>query len=147
MFETKLLLKFYTNINEIKFQPENASNYLNYVADPFDLTTRLNYAFYVRKRRENVDELTEKPNFSKDDLNEDGYDMDQNEKFEKHQVNAEVIESGTEKSDEIQEMTEADYWNQEDNAYWFRKMHPNRPKNLAKSRWEIYKSMALFAER
>lgn len=130
-------------VNKVEyFLPENASNYLNYLSDPFDLTTRLIYGFYVKKREVVVDDPTEKPNYASNEWNR-GYDEEQNEKYERHQVQADVIESG--KSNE--EMTEADYWNQEDNAEWYRKMHPSRPKNLSKSRWAIYKSMEALAER
>lgn len=132
-------------VNKVEyFLPENASNYLNFLSDPFDLTTRLIYAFYDRKKRQVVvDEPTEKPDLS----NEIGYDSEQNEKFEKHEAEAKVIESGTEKAHESEDMTEAEYWNQEDRADWFRKIHPKRPKNMAKSRWAIYKNMAMLAER
>lgn len=135
------------------FLPENASNYLNFLSDPFDLTTRPIGLFYRKKRTLEEEPPTEKPNFGEEKW-KSGYDSEHNEKYERHQTEAEVVESGTETEDEdgnehddLNEMTEADYWNQEDNADWFRKLLPNKPKNLAISRWEIYKSMALFAHR
>lgn len=128
------------------FLPENASNFLNFLYDPFDLTTRPISGFYVRKKRGNVLEEpkpTENPakvSFG----SKKGFDSERNEKFEKHQIQAEIVETG---ENEENEMSDADYWNQEDRAEWLRQFHPNKPKNLAMVRWSIYKSMAILAQR
>lgn len=132
------------------FLPENTSNYLNFLNDPFDLTTRLSYACCRKKRQtDNDNEPTEMPNsnYEENEIS-DGFDKESNEKFERHEVNAEVIENGNE-DDFDDEMTEADYWNQEDNdVEWYEKIRPpKKPKNLSKSRWQTYKSMALMAHR
>lgn len=130
------------------FLPENASNYLDFLSDPFDLTTRPIDGFYVRRKR---DDLLEEPKPTENPVKlfeneaESGFDNEQNEQYEKHVVEAEVVESGTE--DDKKELTEADYWNQEDQAEWMKSARPNRPKNLALARWAIYKSMAILAER
>lgn len=128
------------------FLPENASNFLNFLYDPFDLTTRPIDGFYVRKKRGNVlEESKPTENPAKVSFGaEKGFDSQQNEKYEKHQIQAEIIESG--ENDE-NEMSEADYWNQEDRAEWLRQVHPNKPKNLAMARWAIYKSMTILAQR
>lgn len=133
-------------VNKVEyFLPENASNYLNYFNDPFELSTRPIDGFYpIRKKR---DSLLEEPKPTENPYTmhgEKGYDIDENEHFEKHQVEAEVVESGTEDDDD--EMTEADYWNQEDGAEWFNDIKPKQPKNLAMARWGIYKSIAVLAQ-
>lgn len=138
-------------MNKIEyFLPENTSNYLNYLNDPFDLTTRLAYACCRKKRQTDDDnEPTERSNLN-NAQNEisDGFDEETNEKFERHQVEAEVVESGNE-DDSDDEMTEADYWNQEDDdVEWYERTRPpKKPKNLAKSRWQTYKTIAMMAHR
>lgn len=134
------------------FLPENASNFLGFLNDPFDLTTRPIGEFYVRKRRDSLLEEpkpTENPSKMLDaESDTNGFDMDANERFEKHQVEAEVIASGTEETEIYDdELTEADYWNQEDHAEWLNEVRPNQWKNLAMARWGIYKSMAVLAQR
>lgn len=131
------------------FMPENASNYLDFLADPFDLTTRPIGQFYVRKRREN--QLLEEPkpteNPAKLDTPLKGYDSLANEKYEKLEAKVEVVESGTEATnDNKQEMSEADYWNQEDQAEWMKHARPNKPKKLGLARWSVYKSIAVLAQ-
>lgn len=131
------------------FLPENATNYLSFLYDPFDLTTRPIGQFYVRKKRGDLleePEPTENP-AKVSSKSEKGFDSEQNEKYEKHQVEAEVVDGGDEVDNHENELTEADYWNQEDGAEWFRKVHPNQPKNIAIARWAIYKSMAILVQR
>lgn len=74
-----------------------------------------------------------------------GFDSEQNEAFEKHTVNAEVIESGSEPEQTI---------NDED--LWFRDepmdrtsdpYRPIAPQNYGTSRWTIYKGFAALAEK
>lgn len=125
--------------------PENATNYLSFLYDPFDLTTRPIGLFYVRKKR---DELLEEPKPTENPVKDgesSGYDSVANEKYEKHQVEAEVVETGTEAN--IDKKSEADYWNQEDRAEWMHTVRPNTQKNLNVARWGIYKSIAILAER
>lgn len=127
------------------FLPENATNFLSFLSDPFDLTTRPISGFYVRKKRDELLEEpkpTENPKMSNDPTK--GYDSIENEKYEKHQVEAEVVESGTENMDDF---SEADYWNQEDSAEWLKMVRPNNRKNLGIARWGIYKSIAVLAQR
>lgn len=132
------------------FLPENASNYLDFLADPFDLTTRPITGFFDRKKR-TIEEPkpTEMPTNAIDASNSAGYDSEQNEKYEKHEVEAVVVESGTEAdANDVNQMSEADYWNQEDRAEWLKDpMRPKGPQNLATSRWTVYKGFAALAER
>lgn len=146
------------------FLPENASNFLSFLNDPFDLTTRPIDGFYVRKKRDEEEEeeskMLEEPKptenpakISKNTV--EGFDSDANEKFEKHEVEAKIVENEIEDSesdsdheDETEDgMSEADYWNQEDHAEWLQNVHPKQPKNLALARWGIYKSIALLSQR
>lgn len=132
------------------FLPENASNYLNFFADPFDLTTRPITG--RKRRRRSFDEIeapTQNPSNAFDEYH--GFDSEQNEKYEKHQVKAEVVESGTEPSynyDDDNELSDEELWFQEDR--FDRSKDPmalKHPQNLATSRWTIYKGMAALAER
>lgn len=131
------------------FLPENASNILDFFADPFDLTTRpigQNYG-YRKKRSDLLEEP--KPTENPADVlfeSEEGFDSEKNEKFERHQVEAEIVDSGHEENEDENKLTEADYWNQEDRAEWLRIVHPNRPKNLYMARWAIYKTLAILAQ-
>lgn len=132
------------------FLPENASNYLNFFADPFELTTRPITG--RKRRRRSIDEIeapTENLSNAFDEYH--GFDSEQNEKFEKHQVQAEVVESGTEpsyKDDDDNELSDEELWFQDDR--FDRTNDPmalKHPQNLATSRWTIYKGMAALAER
>lgn len=149
------------------FLPENATNFLSFLNDPFDLTTRPIDGFYVRKKREEEEEdepkMIEEPKptenpakLLKDTV--EGFDSEANEKFERHEVEAEIVENEIEDSeldsddDEDEDetshgMSEADYWNQEDHAEWLQNVHPKQPKNLALARWGIYKSISLLSQR
>lgn len=153
------------------FLPENATNFLSFLNDPFDLTTRPITGFYVRKKREEEhlddkpmsDFVLEEPKPTENPVKEiaensvEGFDSETNEKFERHTIETEVVESGAEHLDSddddddedetINGMSEADYWNQEDHAEWLREVHPKQPKNLALARWGIYKSIELLAQR
>lgn len=139
------------------FLPENASNYLNYFADPFDLTTRPITGFFVRKKR-----MLEEPKPTElpppmspmAEESDSGYDAEQNQKYEKYKVQPELIESKTDQpefedgTDEEGELSDADYWNREDHAAWQRDpLRPKGPQNLATSRWTVYKGLAAMAER
>lgn len=129
------------------FLPENASNFLNILADPFDVTTRPITG--KRRRRRSIEEIdvpTEVPSNALDEYR--GFDSVQNEKFEKHQVQAEMVESGTEPSDNDDDTSDDEVWFQGDQ--YNRANDPmalKHPQNLATSRWTIYKGMAALAER
>lgn len=130
------------------FLPENASNFLNFLSDPYDLTTRPITGFYVRKRRDELLEET-KPTENPARLSLDserGYDSENDEQFERHNVDANVVENGPDDGDH-QDTLEADYWNQEDDADWMKNVRPNEPRNLAMIRFGIYKSMAILSQR
>ncbi|XP_031621583.1 uncharacterized protein LOC116339695 [Contarinia nasturtii] len=132
-------------VNKVEFfLPENATNFLSFINDPYDLTTRPITGFYVRKKRDDfrtieVPKPTENPAIL-------SVDSETNEKIERYEANAEVVESGTDTDDE-DEMTEADYWNQEDHAEWIKNVHPKKPKKISVARWGIYKSIALLSQR
>lgn len=137
------------------FLPENASNYLNFLADPFDLTTRPIGSF-SKKKRDLTDEsvqLAEEPapTEAPTTLNKtSGYDAELHQKFEKYVVQPEEIASGTnsQQNAEEDELSDADYWNQESKGDWMDDpLRPKQPQNLATSRWTVYKGMAALAER
>lgn len=125
------------------FLPENASNYLNGLSDPFELSTQ---PISGRRRRflNGDDEATEVPSNAMD-----GYDSNQHEHFEKHEVKAEIVESGTETTSS----DDADY---DDERSWFeddpiiKSKDPlalEEPQNIATTRWTIYKGIAAIADR
>lgn len=117
------------------FLPENASNYLNPLSDPFEITTRPIDGFYRRKREnEPIEEPkpTEKPLFDE-------------EKVEKYKAIPKLIEEQP-NVDESQ-MNDVDYWNQEDPNAW--NNYPLRPKkayNLGMSRWTVYHAIAALLD-
>lgn len=85
-----------------------------------------------------------------------GFDAELNQKYEKYEVEPEVIEAQTDESDQDpdntgddeNELSDADYWNREDHSAWQRDpLRPKGPQNLATSRWVVYKGLALMAER
>lgn len=140
------------------FLPENASNFLNFLADPFDLTTRPISGFFERKRRQlkdpNASDLPlleePKPTEAPASKSSSGFDSDLNQKYEKYEVNAVEVESGTDTPpvEEPQEVSDADYWNQEDKAEWLNDpLRPKQPQNLGTSRWIVYKGIATLAQR
>lgn len=128
------------------FLPENASNYLNILADPYDISTRP-ITGKKRRRRRSI----EKPTKSAENVADEhkGFDIEQNERFEKHNVDVEVIESGTNAPNQYDD----EY---ADEKSWFAEEHFDRskdplalkgPQNLGTTRWTIYKGMAAMAER
>lgn len=84
-------------------------------------------------------------------LNEtSGYDAELHQKYEKYVVQPEEIASGTDSQQNPPdiEMSDAEYWNQEDKAEWLNDpLRPKQPQNLATSRWTLYKGIAALAER
>lgn len=133
------------------FLPENASNYLNILADPFDITPRPITGRRNRRSIKNIDGSSELPKNTIDENH--GYDSEQNEKYERHQGEAEVIESGTEPTDadgdeDKNGMSEEELWFQDDQ--YDKKNDPQvlkHPQNFATTRWTVYKGMAALAER
>lgn len=92
------------------FLPMNASNFWNMFAEPFDIHTHP-----IDKR-------------SIGESDENGYDSVQNEKFERHQAEAEVIETGTEGNFNENDM-------------------PDLADDFASTRWLVYKGLAEIAEK
>ncbi|XP_031621805.1 uncharacterized protein LOC116339870 [Contarinia nasturtii] len=127
------------------FLPENASNYLNILSDPYDLTTR---PITGAKRRKRFVEETVTTEATENTLHEyKGYDNEKNERFEKYKVVAEVVESGTEALNESDADSDERSWFEEE--HFDRSKDPlalKRPQNLGTTRWTIYKGIAAIAE-
>lgn len=124
------------------YLPDNSSEYVNFIADPFDVSTHPISSF-LRKRSSPDEEPTptEKPK------NIDGIDSEQNERFEKHKVDAEVVESGSvnESTDSIDDGD--GLWVPENHIYNDDPLASKVPQNTGTSRWTLYKGMAIIAER
>lgn len=119
------------------FLPENASNYLNILADPFDITPRpLSGGRSNRQRRSAIDDNTI------------GFDSQTNQKYEKYEVQPEVIESKTDFPEEVDEENDnlSDYEEEEENN-WRNSMGPKQPQDFGTSRWTLYKGLEMLAER
>lgn len=96
--------------------PENASDFYTILSDPF----------YVRHHP-----ITSfKRSVEDEHGNQNGFDTDQNETFERHQVRAQVMESGTEAH-----FNSDDYESSEFGS------------KFASTRWLVYKGLAEIAEK
>lgn len=91
--------------------PMNSSDFWAILAEPFNLQTHPITNFNKRSINEN-------------DAIVNGFDSQQNEKFERYQVKAEIVESGTEEDD-----------------------NSDFGKNVASTRWLLYKGLSEIAER
>lgn len=77
--------------------PENASNYLNPLNDPFDITTEP----FTRRRRRSIEGLegpieTIQTTQIPENVPIHGFDYEQNERYERYEGKVDVIESGME---------------------------------------------------
>lgn len=116
------------------FLPENASNYLNIVADPFDITPQPITG--RRKKRDAIDNSVV------------GFDNDTKQKYEKYEVRPELIESKTDvpEEDEYESNEQGDYG--AGSAEWANsQMGPREPQNFGTSRWTLYKGLELLAQK
>lgn len=93
--------------------PMNASDFWAVFSDPFDATSHPITVF-----QRSIDESNESM----------GFDNEQNEKYEKHHVKAEIVESGTESN--LDNFDDSDQTN-----------------GLASTRWIVYKGLAEIAEK
>lgn len=153
-------------VNKVEFfLPENASNFLSFLNDPFDLTTRPITGYYDKRSADSIQPipLLEEPKPTDAPATFTVDDVDPNEPYEKHQAPVQIVERSmgndidddddgdVEDDDEDfsqNGLSDADYWNQESEPTWFDDyFKPKRPKDLSKLRWGIYKTMAVFAER
>lgn len=113
--------------------PETADGYLSLINDPFDVRPQLIAG--ERKRREI------------NQTNGIGFDDETKQKFERFQVNAELIESS---SDETIDDEEKPY---DDFVYHDGSMGRNVPRKLKRpqdftiSRWSLYKTLEVLAKR
>lgn len=91
--------------------PSNASDYWGVLSDPFDVTSHPIHRRSVKESEETASS---------------GYDYQQHEKFERHSVDAGVVESGTIKNH----------------------IENKEPVNdFASTRWLVYKGLAEIAEK
>lgn len=123
------------------FLPENASDFLNPLAHPFDISAVQPISGFFN-RRKRMAELTKPNEMPTDGV---GFDSEQNEAFEKYAVDAETIESGSEPE---QTLADEELWFRDEPMDRTRDpLRPMAPQNLATSRWTIYKGFAALAEQ
>lgn len=130
------------------FLPDNASHFLNPLNDPFDLTTQRITGIH-RKRRSlassTSSESIESPESKIGDYH--GFDDEQNENVERHQVDAEVIESGTESPSDTDETIDDELWIDQNHSDDNDLRSSNIAQYLGTTRFSLYKGMAAVAER
>ncbi|XP_055326697.1 uncharacterized protein LOC129580374 [Sitodiplosis mosellana] len=126
------------------FIPTNVSTYTNFIADPFDVSTQPISVFDRRRRSLEEPKPTELP--EKMLIDSRGFDSEQNEKYEQHQVEAEVVDSGTEKPNDFNEIDYDELSVPKDHKYHDDPMSLKVPQNTATSRWTLYKGIAAMAE-
>lgn len=133
------------------FLPENATNFIPPVFDPFDITTRPISGFFVRRKRKVLEEPkpTENPMLAAAAVESE---EETGEKVERYEAAADVVEEemdeqgGNGIADEGK-MSEADFWNQEDESAW--NTYPLRPRKqhfMDESRWTVYRVFAALLD-
>lgn len=123
------------------FLPENVSNILNPLNDPFDLTTRPITGMNRRKRSSN----SETPSKS---MEHNKFDSEQNEWYERHEVNAETVEIGTETESNSDDNIDDELWFEDKNGYSEDDVRAlNIPKYFGTTRFSLYKGIAAVADR
>lgn len=130
------------------YLPENASNYLNPLNDPFDLTTQP-ITGMNRKRRsiEGSEGVTQSTEVPENDLSK-GFDYEQNERYEKYQSEVDVIESGTEAiNDNSEEVIDDGLWIDQKDSYNNDPRALKIPQYLGSSRFSLYKGIAAVVQR
>lgn len=125
--------------------PDNVTEYTNFIADPFDVSTHPISSFNRKRRSFEEPEPTETPE-KIGDVHK-GFDSKLNERYESYQVEAEVIDSGTESIEKAEESFYNDISVPVDHIYNDDPMALNQRQNTKTSRWTLYKSMAIMAER
>lgn len=127
------------------FLPENASNYVNILGDPFDITPR---PLSGRRRRRAINKT------------ESGFDDETHQRYERYEVDAEVVESDTDSpidDGDANEEAEGDYkynsihdelvYHEDREAWKNDPMRLKHPQNFATSRWALYEGFGLVAKR
>lgn len=136
------------------FLPENASNVLDIISDPFNPTIRPISGTGRRRRRRLIEGTP--------DNGQIGYDAMTNQKYEKYDVQAVEIESGTRKTEEYEDYEEDDTeevngpsTNEEnemnddeiDEHFTLQDIKIKQPNNIATARFSLYKGIERMADR
>lgn len=127
------------------YLPDNITELTNFIGNPFDVSPHPITSFKRKRRAVEEHEPTKKPKPFRDV--QKGFDSILNERYEAYQVDAEVIESGTESDDKSEPNLIDAVSVPEDNIYDDDPMALNKPQNIKTSRWTLYKGIALMAER
>lgn len=134
------------------FLPGNASNYLNPLADPFDLTTQPITGINRKRRFLEVLPETESPQDAidkNDNSKYKGFDNEQNEWYERHQVEAEIeVENGTQTSNDSEKVIDNGLWIDQQDAYDnIDQLAQQIPQYQGTTRFSLYKGIAAVADR
>lgn len=119
------------------FLPTNATDFIEPFADPFVAQTHPIDTFFNGRKRSADEHSNHRIERDVNDNTVNGFDTDLNEKFERHEVLADIVDSGTEPS--------PDETNEFDNDE--KPSDSAETTNLATVRWTAYKGLAVWAER
>lgn len=118
------------------FLPMNATDFTEPLGDPFDVESHPINTFFTGSKRSADEHSNRKMERDLNDNTVDGFDADLNEKFEIHDVQADIVDSGTEPS--LDETNSFDY---------NEKPIDSGETNLATMRWTAYKGLSTWAEK
>lgn len=116
------------------FLPTNATDFTQPFGDPFDVQSHPINTFFTGRKRSADEHSNQRMERDVNGNTVDGLDL--NEKFERHEVEVDIVDSGTEPS--LDETNEFDY---------NEKPNDSGKTNLATMRWTVYKGLAIWAER
>lgn len=118
------------------FLPMNATDFTQHFGDPFDVETHPINTFFTGSKRSADEHDNQRMERNVNDNTVDAFDNDLNEKFERHEVQADIVDSGTESSSD--EIHDFDY---------NEKSSDSGETNLATVRWTAYKGLSTWAEK
>lgn len=124
--------------------PDKVGNFFGPLNHPFDVTTFIPISPQGRRKRQLHEE---NQSINETDSGERGYDVEQNEHFEKHAGEMEVENVEIGQSDQDGWDDDKDLLEEEEIYGRKASIFVRNPPNFATSRWTIYKRLAALAER
>lgn len=118
------------------FLPTNATEWTAPLEDPFNVETHPINTFFTGRKRSTDEHSNQRMESDVNDNKVNGFDTQLNENFERYEVQADIVDNGTEPN--IDETNTFDY---------NKKPNDLGANNLATVRWTAYKGLAIWAER